>query len=288
MKYAIEHESRLSFVEPVREHQCEVRLAPRENEHQRVASLHLSTEPESAVSLYQDCFGNTVHFFDVTPPHRQLVTRLRSEVETLLTNPFAFSPVPPPHEQRWLEHEVAQQPRLLDFVLHRSPHTPAIDRAAGFFADAPAYEGKDWLLESVVAARDWLADHIEYEAEAAEKRLPLQQVIERGSGDARDLAHALVALVRAWNVPARYVAGYHDVSDEEDDPSPVHAWAEVLIPGAGWRGFDVVNRLVVNDFYVAVAAGRDADDTRPLKTVFKGEDPVDAPTVLLHFSRQEQ
>ena len=76
-------------------------------------------------------------------------------------------------------------------------------------------------------------------------------VVKQGKGVCQDFAHLLISLVRSWGLPARYVMGY------AEDGVSSHAWAEVLIPGAGWRGFDATNRLVANDHYVRVAVGRD-------------------------------
>jgi transglutaminase-like putative cysteine protease len=90
----------------------------------------------------------------------------------------------------------------------------------------------------------------------------------------------LIAVVRSWGVSARFATGYLDPDffasgDEDDDPllhaQSMRAWADVLIPGAGWRGFDPADGLVVNDSYVRVAAGRDADDVLLERATFKGE-----------------
>jgi transglutaminase-like putative cysteine protease len=289
VKYRLEYDTRLVFSAPVREHHCELRLVPAENEVQRLLAVELSTEPKSEVHSYADCFGNRVDFFAVMPPHSHLHVRLVAEVETLLANPFGFAAVPPPQERRWLEAEMARQPRLLDYVLHRSALTPAVDATGSFFTDAPvpAEAGKP-LLEAVVAARDWLTDRLAYEAEAPGQRLPLEKCLAAGVGDACDFAHALIALVRSWGVPARYVRGYQEASDDADEGEAAeHAWAEVLIPGAGWRGFDAVNRLLVNDVYVAVAVGRDADDVPPLKRVCQGEGAAEASEVRQQVRREK-
>ena len=45
MRLLIEHETRLCFPAPVREHQCELRLAPRDDETQRRLSCRIEVEP---------------------------------------------------------------------------------------------------------------------------------------------------------------------------------------------------------------------------------------------------
>jgi transglutaminase-like putative cysteine protease len=74
---------------------------------------------------------------------------------------------------------------------------------------------------------------------------PLETVLAARAGVCQDFAHLLIALVRSWGFPARYVMGYLDPGyiQSPDIKPTTHAWAEVLIPGAGWRGFDATRQL---------------------------------------------
>ena len=67
-----------------------------------------------------------------------------------------------------------------------------------------------------------------------------------------------------------------------------HAWAEVLIPGAGWRGFDATAGLVANDTYVPVAVGRDSRDAAPLRGTFKGDEGGASPQVSVRVAAQAE
>ncbi len=49
-----------------------------------------------------------------------------------------------------------------------------------------------------------------------------------------------------------------------------HAWAEVLIPGSGWIGFDPTLGAPVGLRHVRVAYGRDYGDAAPVRGVYKG------------------
>lgn len=295
MRYLIEHETVLAFREPVREHHCEVRLAPEESPTQSVRRMRLEIVPDAELHGYTDCFGNRVYCFAVHAPHTRLVTRLFAEVETRLANPFDYEPVPVEREREWIADTLRAQPRLWDYVLHRSPATPDLAALALGERRPPGHDPGRPLIESVLAARDWIAAALDYQKGATHVHSTLQEVFDGGAGVCQDLAHALIAIVRSWGFPARYVMGYHDASEDGDaadgseapEPAP-HAWAEVLVPGAGWRGFDPTTRLVTHDRYVTVAVGRDYLDAAPQRGSFKGAEDGAPPEVTLRMTRCQQ
>ncbi|HVH04398.1 MAG TPA: transglutaminase N-terminal domain-containing protein, partial [Myxococcota bacterium] len=93
MRYLIEHESRLRFPEPVREHHFELRLAPQSGESLRVLRCEVTVAPETELREHIDCFGNTVHRLSLLAPHEHLRARVRAEVETQLANPFDYAAI---------------------------------------------------------------------------------------------------------------------------------------------------------------------------------------------------
>ena len=97
----------------------------------------------------------------------------------------------------------------------------------------------------------------------------------------------LIAIVRSWGFPARYVMGYQDPGYLLGSEQATHAWAEVLVPGAGWRGFDATNGLLADHTYVRVAVGRDNGDAAPQRGSFKGDGDGEKPHVSLKVVRQQ-
>jgi transglutaminase-like putative cysteine protease len=63
---------------------------------------------------------------------------------------------------------------------------------------------------------------------------------------------------RSQGIAARFVSGYihepHRVGHSE-----LHAWAEVYLPGGGWRGYDPSRGVAVADQHIPVAAGPEAE-----------------------------
>jgi len=290
MRLLIEHETRLSFPLPVREHQCDLRLAPRDDEAQRRLSCTIEVEPATELRSHVDCFGNQVHRFSLLAPHDRLVARVRSEVETSLVNPFSYAPLAPASERGWLGDRLREEPRLLDFVLHRSEAVPDLGPELGGLT-VPDYGPERPLFDNVQAAMHWAAQSFRWEPGTTAVHAALAAFAEQRAGVCQDFAHLLIALVRSWGFAARYVMGYvegNTVPEEAQQEQATHAWAEVLIPGAGWRGFDATSGLVANDCYVPVAVGRDSRDAAPVRGTFKGDEGSASPQVSVRVQRAEQ
>lgn len=297
MRYLIERVSRVGFPAPVREHHRELRVAPWDDELQELVSCSLLTEPPGQVASHRDGFGNRVERIGILGPHEVLTLHVRAEVRTRLVNPFDYSPIPPDREPDWIAHGLRGAPRLCDFVLHRSPRTPDVDQVVAMRPDVPAYRSGVPLLAQVQGALGWVARLIDVDPDCPDPEAQLGRVLERRCGCAADLAHLLITVVRGWGVPARYVSGFLDPAyfepdeDEEDAaarPQVRHAWAEVLIPGAGWRGFDPAFELLADQTYVRVAVGRDAGDVPAERAAFKGgTDEAPSHSVTLHVTRLE-
>lgn len=73
------------------------------------------------------------------------------------------------------------------------------------------------------------------------------------AGSCRDLAVLLMECCRAVGLAARFVSGYTAQADDTGSHH-LHAWTEVYLPGAGWRGYDPTQGWAVADQHVALAA----------------------------------
>jgi transglutaminase-like putative cysteine protease len=287
VRFLIEHESRLQFPTAIREHHWELRLAPHARETLRLLRCEVSVEPSAELREHVDWIGNRVHRGSLMAPHDRLSARLVAEVETLLANPFDYPPLPAGEERAWLAARLREEPSLYDLLLHRSDAVPNLADLPGL--EPPPFEPERSLLDNLLRAMDWARERFRYEPGATEVHAPLAAFARRGAGVCQDFAHLLVALARDWGFPARYVSGYVDPGEPPHDAQQTtHAWAEVLVPGAGWRGLDASHGLMGNELYVPVAVGRDSRDAAPVRGTFKGDAQQEAPEVQLRVWRQEQ
>jgi transglutaminase-like putative cysteine protease len=88
-------------------------------------------------------------------------------------------------------------------------------------------------------------------------------------GSCRDLAVLFCDLCRVVGIASRFVSGYECASAGQPD-AYMHAWAEVYLPGAGWRGYDPSRGLVVANTHVAVAASFHHDLASPVAGAYTG------------------
>lgn len=285
MRFRIVHTTELTYAAPVNEHQIELRLLPQDDPFQRVEEATVTVDPETAVGEYLDSFGNRTLTCSLLGPHSRVATTLNAVVETLNDNPFDFIPMAPDEERGWIARRLADEPTLNCYRFHDSPMAPAYAKIAERL-DAPVCDPTATILDNGRTAMAWIAKTFRYDTKATHAHSPLVDAIEAGGGVCQDFSHLFLSLVRSWGLPARYVVGYQDPGkiperEEGQDEPATHAWAEILIPGAGWRGFDPTHNLLVGDHYVAVSRGRDARDAAPQRGSYKGIDPEESLTVSI-------
>jgi len=111
-----------------------------------------------------------------------------------------------------------------------------------------------------VAVEAWIRRHVRDEPPglADEEGVPpsATDVLERGAGTPRDLAHLLIGLCRASRLPARYVTAVPFGAGLPADR--LHPWVEVLVEDV-WLAFEPSRRLP-RTALVRIGTGRDAAD----------------------------
>jgi transglutaminase-like putative cysteine protease len=96
------------------------------------------------------------------------------------------------------------------------------------------------------------------------------QTLARRSGSCRDFATLFIESCRYLGLPARFVSGYLHCPSSVQGHGSTHAWAEVYLPGAGWKGFDNTSGIVVGQDHIATAVSRHPEDAPPVSGSFTG------------------
>jgi transglutaminase-like putative cysteine protease len=108
----------------------------------------------------------------------------------------------------------------------------------------------------------------QYQIRETGAALPPGVTWSQRSGSCRDYAVLFAEACRAVGLAARFVSGYQEGDPDRRDRH-LHAWAEVYLPGGGWRGFDPTQHAAVGDHYIALVASPLSTYTAPLSGSIK-------------------
>ena len=82
------------------------------------------------------------------------------------------------------------------------------------------------------------------------------------------------AVELALRFQGRGVVGFDLAGPEHGFPPAMHAWAEVFLPGAGWRGLDPTRGIFCDDAFVPVAHAALAETVNPVQGGFYATNSV--------------
>ena len=114
-----------------------------------------------------------------------------------------------------------------------------------------------------------IQDRVKYTKRHTGPAWPASRTLRERVGSCRDLAMLMVEACRSVGIPSRFVSGYHF-----EDPLPnefdLHAWAELYIPGAGWRGFDPSGKGLIDERYLTLVSSSKSNLTAVITGNFRG------------------
>lgn len=265
MKLSVLHRTIYHYASPASESSNTLHLEPRPFPRQRTIAALVRVLPATRVRRFLDLFENATHHFEINRPHTRLEVEGRIRVETsplhasaadLAITPVAYLEASI-RERAWL---FLQESRWVS--LHPDLWRQSLDLTRGV-------EG---VHAQATALMGWVHDHFEYRAGITNANTHLDEVLALRSGVCQDFAHVMIGLCRVIGIPARYVSGYlyNGPRDDLIGWQASHAWCEVYFPEAGWIGFDPTNRMLVDERYIQVAAGRDYEDVAPIRGAYVG------------------
>ena len=93
--------------------------------------------------------------------------------------------------------------------------------------------------------------------------------LTRRAGSCRDFATLFIEACRSLGLAARFVSVYLFSPTLPTGQGTTHAWSEVYLPGAGWKGFDSTSGQVVGNDHIAVAVSRHPESLPPVSGSFQ-------------------
>ncbi|WP_149142824.1 transglutaminase family protein [Gemmobacter caeruleus] len=252
MRLTVDHVTRYSYDQPVRGVVQSHRLTPTAFEGQTVLDWTVEVTDGLAGGAFRDGAGDRIQSWSVQGPVSEIVVRVRGTVETVDLAGMLKG------------HRETVRPE----VYLRETHATWAD--AALVALSAAAEGAEGPLDAAHRLSEAVAEAIAYEPGATEAHTTAAEALAKGAGVCQDHAHALIAVARAREIPARYVSGYLCADAEGAPHEAAHAWAELFIAGLGWIGFDPANRCCPDARYIRLGSGLDAQDAAPIRGVARG------------------
>jgi transglutaminase-like putative cysteine protease len=259
MKFDIFHRTRYTYATPVRDSFNDVRLQPMPIPEQMVESYMLKVLPAVRLTHFKDFYSNWIQHFEIIEPHSYLTIEATSRV---ITHP----PPPLPDAPLCTFEQMLQAPpieRCFDYLLD-SRYVELSPAAWKLAMDATAGVADAW--QAVLALMRFVNGFLTYESQSTHVHTHMAEVLHQRRGVCQDFAHLFIGLCRVMKIPARYISGY--LATEQ--ASAMHAWAEVFVPGHGWRGLDPTHNCQVDGTYVKVSNGRDYGDVSPVSGNYRG------------------
>lgn len=263
----IEHLTRYRYAETVTLQPHILHLRPRDGHDIRVQSSKLDITPAFSIRWKRDVYGNSVAVVGFEQPSDTLTITSDVVVEHYEEAPLEF-----------VLEDSAQQ-----FPFHYDP-SEDIDLAPYLRAVFPddAARLKEWVtgicnpdrptdtIAMLTLLNTRIADRLEYEIREEPGVQSPAETLEKGRGSCRDFATLFMEVCRYCGLASRFISGYVLNEDVAPEQTATHAWAEVFLPGSGWRGFDPTSGTLVSGEHIAVAVHRHPQAVPPVAGSFVG------------------
>jgi len=248
-------------------------LRPRPHGFQRLIDYHLEVSPSPS------------QLFDLLAAGGDTITRARFLGETDLFRVVASSEVETftaPLVEACLDEDMARLPVPIgrlnpDLMSNLQGWLPngQHDAAAVDLAQEALMGSDQRSLTFLQQLIEIIQDRVKYTQRHVGPAWPASRTLKERVGSCRDLAMLMIECCRCVGLPARFVSGYHLV-----EPKPqrydLHAWTEVYLQGAGWRGFDASGPGAVDDRYIPIATSSKSDLTAAITGSFSGPPKVES------------
>lgn len=277
----IRHTSRYCYEMPVSFSPHQLFLYPRESQVVRADSFDIKTIPGTSTRWVRDCFENIV---------------LRVDFGTIVTEVLEFAAIIRVRLRDENPFDFILDPHAMGFPLRYHPHeSQALATYLHSGVDADSRKVLDWFYtavsdpnraDNIVAflseINQAIFRDIAYQRRDEEGIQTPDETLTKREGSCRDMAVLMIALVRQLGLAARFVSGYLYDPPSYDDGDRIfnrahgsmHAWLEIYLPGAGWKGFDPTNGILTNHFFIPTAVSSEPSWANPIQGRYYHDEQV--------------
>lgn len=259
------HETEYLYSEPVHFGPHRALMRPREGHDLKIVNVRVEIEPAASIRWLRDIEGNSVAIITFSEPGRRLRAFAEIDVDLSEDNPIECL-IEPNARVYPFPYAPNEQVQMVPYRLSSYPY------------DCSALN--EWLKETYQPGQlietfellNRLNTRIFESLTYNERHDPGVQcpneTLAKGTGSCRDYAVLLMEVARYLGFGARFVTGYIQMA--EGQHGATHAWTEIYLPGAGWRGFDPTNNKLVGAEHISVAVAREQENAAPISGSWSG------------------
>ncbi|XWK86405.1 MAG: transglutaminase family protein [Phormidium sp.] len=265
MLYHIAHTTTYKYQQAVTLTPHTIKLIPRNDAGQKVHQLSLEIDPKPTGICYNDDLeGNVVLQTWFNESTEYLKIKVSSQVETFRKNPFDYI-LEPFALKLPIDYSASLLTQLYPYLQRLYPGN--IDPIAAQLAQEILVASSHQTTTFVNKLNQQIYESCQYVIREIGDPLPAGITWQEKSGSCRDFAVLFMEVCRAVGLAARFVSGYQE-GDSDQIERDLHAWVEVYLPGAGWRGYDPTHGLAVSDRHIPLVASAFPNYTAPISGSF--------------------
>lgn len=266
-RYKIVHRTYYNFSNAVRLGPHQLRLRPRENYALHVESFSLNITPPASLLWQVDVEGNSLAVATFAVPTTQLAVKSEVILQQYNVTPLDFLVA-----DYAVDYPFVYLPddRVMLLPYMEFPDAETRNLLAEWIADlwSPNEQIQTYTLLQRLGAH--ISQTFAYRVREEPGVQTARQTLTNNTGSCRDFALLFIQAVRCLGLAARFVSGYLHSPPSVTDFGATHAWAEVYLPGAGWKGFDPTSGEIVGSDHIAVAVARLPESVPPIAGSFFG------------------
>jgi transglutaminase-like putative cysteine protease len=266
-RYKIIHRTYYNYTDTVVLGAHHLLLRPREDHELRIESFVLKCTPEAKVFWHRDVEGNSVATANFSHSTQQLIIESELVIQQYNEDPLDF--IVDQYAVNYpFQYESSDRFLLSPYMVLPDETTRALLNNWICNVWKSGEEIQTYTLLNRLSA--YIYQTLTYKAREEPGVQTAQETLALGSGSCRDFALLFMETVKCLGLASRFVSGYLHAPLMSSLVGSTHAWAEVYIPGAGWKGFDPTIGNIVGTDHIPVAVARLAQSVPPIAGAYTG------------------
>ena len=265
------HRTYYNFSAPVLLQPHRLLLRPREGPALHIESSALELSPAAQLRWMRDAYDNSVAIATFSSPATQLAITSECVVQQFDETPLDFLVA-----DEAVNYPFSYDADTVEVLL------PYLGVASPGQASVSDWVSRHWQPGKPVQTYGLLSTlctgihkSLTYQAREQPGVQSPSETLALGMGSCRDFATLFMEAARHLGLAARFVSGYLYAPADDGRSGATHAWAEVYLPGAGWKGFDPTSGELAGSRHIAVAVARRPEVVSPVTGAFFGAPGAD-------------